>query len=108
MKVGIYGKKFDKLNQNAVIELISKLQLAAIEIAVNDSFYQLINGKIKLSSEITTFSESHHIENKIDFLFSLGGDGTLLETLALVKGSGIPILGINTGRLGFFIQCIGT
>ena len=101
MKVGIYGKKFDKLNENAVVELISKLHNSNIQIAVNESFYQLIKAKIKLSSEVTTFSDGKDIQNNIDFLFSLGGDGTLLETLALVKGSGIPILGINTGRLGF-------
>jgi len=101
MKVGIYGKKFDKLNENAVVELISKLHHSNIQIAVNESFYQLIKAKIKLSSEVTTFSDGKDIQNNIDFLFSLGGDGTLLETLALVKGSGIPILGINTGRLGF-------
>ncbi len=101
MKVGIYGKKFDKLNENAVVELINKLHRSNIEIAVNESFYELIKNKIGLSSEITTFSASRHIVDKINFLFSLGGDGTLLETLSLVKGSGIPILGINTGRLGF-------
>jgi NAD+ kinase len=101
MKVGIYGKKFDKLNENAVVELITKLQQSNIEISVNESFYELIKEKIALSKEITTFSASRHIVDKINFLFSLGGDGTLLETLSLVKGSGIPILGINTGRLGF-------
>ncbi len=101
MKVGIYGKKFDKLNEDAVVELISKLQRSAIEIAVYEPFHELIKHKLKLGSDITTFSQSRHIVNKIDFLFSLGGDGTLLETLALIKGSGIPILGINTGRLGF-------
>ncbi len=101
MKVGIYGKKFDKLNENAVVELISRLEQASIEIAIYEPFYDLIKPKIKLSKEVSLFSASRHIVNKIDFLFSLGGDGTLLETLALVKGSGIPILGINTGRLGF-------
>lgn len=101
MKVGIYGKKFDKLNENAVVELITKLHKSNIEIALNESFFDLIKDKLKLSSEISAFSASRHIADKINFLFSLGGDGTLLETLSLVKGSGIPILGINTGRLGF-------
>ncbi len=101
MKVGIYGKKFDKLNENAVVELITRLQAAQIEIAVYEKFYELIKNKIKLSAAVTTFSESRHLVNQIDFLFSLGGDGTLLETLALIKGLEIPILGINTGRLGF-------
>ena len=37
---------------------------------------------------------------KFDFLFSIGGDGTFLESATVVKGSGIPVVGINTGRLG--------
>ena len=101
MKVGIYGKKFDKMNENAVVELISKLREADIQITVNQTFYELIKPKVKQSELIETFSEGSDIQGKIDFLFSLGGDGTLLETLSLIKGSGIPIVGINTGRLGF-------
>ena len=101
MKVGIYGKKFDKLNENAVVELITKLEQLHIEIVVFEKFYELVRSKIKTKSEITTFSNRESIVGKIDYLFSLGGDGTLLETLAIIKDSGIPILGINTGRLGF-------
>ena len=69
MKVGIYGKKFDKLNENAVVELISRLEQASIEIAIYEPFYDLIKAKIKLSKEVSLFAASRHIVNKIDFLF---------------------------------------
>ena len=55
MKVGIYGKKFDKLNENAVVELISRLEQASIEIAIYEPFYDLIKAKIKLSKEVSLF-----------------------------------------------------
>ena len=71
MKVGIYGKKFDKLNENAVVELISRLEQASIEIAIYEPFYDLIKAKIKLSKEVSLFSASRHIVNKIDFLFNI-------------------------------------
>ena len=41
------------------------------------------------------------IDTKNDYLFSIGGDGTLLRSITFVKDTEIPILGINTGRLGF-------
>ena len=47
------------------------------------------------------FSRQAEIEHKADFLFSIGGDGTILDALSLVGNSGIPVTGINLGRLGF-------
>ncbi len=48
-----------------------------------------------------TFCNSEELIAKADYVISLGGDGTLLETLEFVRRSGIPVLGVNTGRLGF-------
>ena len=49
----------------------------------------------------STFNSSADLDETIDCLISLGGDGTLLDTVTLVKDTGIPVLGINYGRLGF-------
>ena len=54
-----------------------------------------------------TFQNSDDIAGHVDYMFSLGGDGTLLDTVPIVKNSNIPILGINIGRLGF-LSSIGT
>src|SRR6185312_17072155 len=47
------------------------------------------------------FSSQEELNKTVDFLISLGGDGTILDTVTLVKNKNIPILGINYGRLGF-------
>jgi NAD+ kinase len=47
------------------------------------------------------FSDYEDIKGQLDFMISLGGDGNMLSTVALVRDSGIPIIGINLGRLGF-------
>lgn len=67
----------------------------------------IIDSKIKndLSKELqhkfSFFDSSEPIDNNIDYVFAVGGDGTILRSITYVKDSGIPILGINAGRLGF-------
>lgn len=72
------------------------------------------NANLFVSKDLSHHLEKHQVEmpqhqkfstrealKEVDFIFSLGGDGTLLETVTFVKGTEIPIMGINTGRLGF-------
>src|SRR5206468_12476760 len=63
-------------------------------------FGQVLSG-VSLPGHIQTFNESGDLDASIDFVISLGGDGTLLDTVTLVRDKNIPILGINFGRLGF-------
>ena len=53
------------------------------------------------SSNYSYFDEENKLEADVDFLFSIGGDGAILRAVTLIQDSKIPILGINTGRLGF-------
>lgn len=62
---------------------------------------RLINYLTEKPKTLDVFNPEATIDSKIDFLFSIGGDGTLLRSITFVKDSQIPILGINTGRLGF-------
>ncbi|MCD4773965.1 MAG: NAD kinase, partial [Bacteroidales bacterium] len=71
------------------------------KIIVFGPYYSNIKSEIIFNSEVSIFNNHKDLQNNADFLFSIGGDGTLLDTLPLVRDSGIPIVGINVGRLGF-------
>src|SRR5213075_2408621 len=64
-------------------------------------FYEQIKEKIQLPPDTKTFSLSEHLIEEIEFIISLGGDGTLLDTVTLVRDKNISVMGINFGRLGF-------
>jgi NAD+ kinase len=62
---------------------------------------QEIRGQVSLPDAVESFSSSEDLADDIDFMISIGGDGTLLDTATLVRNKNIPIAGINFGRLGF-------
>ena len=72
-----------------------------MNLIVYESYYQFLQKQYGFKTELETFSCSESLKSKADYVICLGGDGTMLETLALVRKSGIPVLGVNTGRLGF-------
>jgi NAD+ kinase len=68
---------------------------------IHQPFLEKIGSAFVLPSNVETFRESADLDDSIEFLISLGGDGTLLDTVWLVRDKNIPVLGINFGRLGF-------
>jgi NAD+ kinase len=91
-----------ELSQQKDIQLFfDELDKEDIIPVVYQNFLDEIKGHITLPSSTTTFSSSLDLSSDIDFFVSLGGDGTLLDTVTLVRNKNIPILVINFGRLGF-------
>lgn len=101
MKIAIYGNQAKDDIAPYITKLFSKLDQPAVKTIVFEPFKQLLEQKLGIISSYETFKTYEELKYKTDCILSLGGDGTLLETIALVRDSGIPILGINTGRLGF-------
>src|ERR1700704_2484379 len=101
MKVAIYSRIVDETDQDEVQHLFDELKKQKIEPVIYHSFYEKIQDGCKLPSTISVFRESSDLDGSIDFVISLGGDGTLLDTVSLVRDKNIPVLGINFGRLGF-------
>ena len=101
MKIAIYGRNFNDSVLPFVQQVFNSLALYKIEILVFSKFNNFIKEKITLPANATIFSDHNDLVNHADVLLSLGGDGTLLDTLSLVRDSQIPIIGINFGRLGF-------
>jgi NAD+ kinase len=101
MKIAIYGREFNNSVLPFVQDVFDALEYYGIEIIVHQEYIDFIKDKVKLARELETFCDHPQLCNNTDVLISLGGDGTLLDTLALVRDSGVPVIGINFGRLGF-------
>lgn len=100
MKVAIYSRVIDYDNHYEIKQLLEELSREKIEPVIFEPFYQAIRSSY-LNSEVSTFNSSDDLDDSFDFLISLGGDGTLLDTVTLIRDKNIPVLGINFGRLGF-------
>lgn len=102
MKIAFYGKSFGEEAIAYVQQLFSKLELLEIKLFIYKPFYDFLKkNKIVFLSEISLYSKAEELKKPVDFMFSVGGDGTILEVITFIKNSGIPIVGLNTGRLGF-------
>ena len=101
MKIAIYSRGVDNNQMKDVNQLFNHLMSMGIEPVFFQDFFNQFYCSVKLDQHYSTFSSHEDLNQQVDALISLGGDGTLLDTVSLVRDSGIPILGINFGRLGF-------
>ncbi len=101
MRIAIFGIEFYEESTKLYQQIIDKLERENCSILVNDQFYDQINDRLKFSNKPSVFSNKDKLKGKIDVLFSVGGDGTILESVTYIRDSGVPILGINLGSLGF-------
>ncbi len=101
MKVALFGKVYADNQKDYLQLLIDELNKKGSEILIYEPYYKAIAGKVNFGTNISVFNTNKDIKNNVDILFSVGGDGTILDTVSIVRNSGIPILGINLGRLGF-------
>ncbi|MDP4267525.1 MAG: NAD kinase [Bacteroidota bacterium] len=101
MNIGIFGNKYNGGSNLYVQKLVDIIENSGLGISVYEPFYSFIKDKINFLHAPGTFLKFNDIINDIKFMFSIGGDGTLLNTLPIIRNSGIPVAGINLGRLGF-------
>ncbi|MCI2229025.1 NAD kinase [Polaribacter sp. MSW13] len=100
-KVAIYGQSYSISAEKEIKILLKVLQKNNIVSFIEKDFYNLlVEGNI-LDKKYPTFSEFSDLNNSFETMFTLGGDGTILRAVTFIRDLGIPILGINTGRLGF-------
>ena len=102
MKIAIYGRQFNNTVLPNVQQVFNILAEQNIETLVHDKYNQFISGKIFFPKKFQIYRNYQDLMlSNVDVMISLGGDGTLLDTVTLIRDSNIPVIGINFGRLGF-------
>lgn len=101
MKIAIYSRGIENEQNKDMESFLQELYAHKMEPVFFQDFFNQIYSALQLTGKYDTFSSADDLDEDIDCLISLGGDGTLLDTVALVQDKGIPVLGINYGRLGF-------
>ncbi len=100
MTFAFYGKHLAETVLPILQTLVDKLGNAG-QLYFYEPFFRAIGGKLHFADQPLLFSTQAEIQGRADILFSIGGDGTMLDAVTLVGDSGILLNGINMGRLGF-------
>jgi len=101
MKVAIYGQYYQNSTEPIIKDIFDFFNCNKVEMAIETEFLQLLKEKGIIEKDYATYSSHEELDSSFDMMISIGGDGTILRAVTLVRDSGIPILGINAGRLGF-------
>jgi NAD+ kinase len=99
MKVAILGKIFKSKPTEYITKIIYLLEKKKVAVFLEYDYLKSLNGFI--SESVSSFKE---LDKSFDLLISIGGDGTILKAITFVKDLSIPIIGVNTGRLGFLAK----
>lgn len=101
MKVAIYGQYYQNSTEPIIKDIFVFFNRNGVEMVIEADFLNLLYEKKIVAKPYNTFSSHTELDSSFDMLLSIGGDGTILRAATLVRDSGIPILGVNAGRLGF-------
>ncbi len=100
MNIGIHGKEFSKHSLPFVLDIFSILKANKARIVVSSKFYKNLKNSAFRKFKLDVYEPGDTLE-KLDVMLSVGGDGTMLDSVTHIGKTEVPILGINTGRLGF-------
>lgn len=101
MKFAIFGQLYNERSASTIQVLLSVLDQMQISVAIEQYLYNEIEKNKGYDLENSSVSTFNNLDSTYDLLISVGGDGTILRAVTFVKDLEIPIIGINTGRLGF-------
>ncbi|MBX2961348.1 MAG: NAD kinase [Cyclobacteriaceae bacterium] len=106
MKIGIHGKDFNRQSADFIKRIFELLTQQKAELFVSNKYEKLLRGTAFKNFKWKTYEPGDSLK-KLDAFLSIGGDGTLLESITHIGPAETPVLGINTGRLGFLATISG-
>jgi len=101
MKIAIYGKPYQNELNNEIAGILNIIEKRGFEPVIYEKYEHFLREEGHLKSSHNTFNRENVVIKDYVCLVSIGGDGTLLDTVTLVRDSNVPIVGLNAGRLGF-------
>jgi NAD+ kinase len=104
MKVAIFGQYYQNDTRPIIRDIFLFFNNNNVELVIEENFLKILYEQEILKKEYKTFNNYKCLDSSFDILVSIGGDGTILRAATYVRDSGIPILGINAGRLGFLAK----
>lgn len=116
MRFALYGNVHQARKSALVKELLSCLEGHGAEVWIDRLFYEYLTEQLKMDVNPTGFidddrfidKQGREVDAKADYAVSMGGDGTFLHTATRIGDKGTPIIGVNTGRMGFLADVSGT
>jgi NAD+ kinase len=100
MKIGIHGKQFGSENFGFIKHVLTSLLDKGVDVIISEQFQKIVSKQKASMGTFSSYAKGEDI-SAFDALITLGGDGTLLDAVTHVGCKNVPILGVNTGRLGF-------
>lgn len=104
MKIAIFGQYYQNDTRPIIRDIFVFFNANKVELVIEEKFLEILYKEELVKKEYKTFSTYKDLDSTFDILVSIGGDGTILRAATFVRNSGIPILGINAGRLGFLAK----
>jgi NAD+ kinase len=104
MKVAIFGQYYQNDTRPIIKDIFVFFNRNNVELVIEEKFLEILYEEKIIEKEYQTFSTHADLDKSFDILISIGGDGTMLRAITFVRDSGIPVLGVNAGRLGFLAK----
>jgi NAD+ kinase len=104
MKIAIFGQYYQNDTRPIIRDIFVFFNANNVELVIEENFLKILYQEEIIKKEYKTFSSHADLDSSFDILVSIGGDGTILRAATFVRESGIPILGVNAGRLGFLAK----
>ena len=104
MKVAIFGQYYQNDTRPIIKDIFVFFNRNNVELVIEENFLKILYEEKILEKQYKTFASHKDLDSSFDILISIGGDGTILRATTFVRDSGIPILGVNAGRLGFLAK----
>jgi NAD+ kinase len=101
MQIAVFGRTINDGRTEYIKTLYQSLSVRNANMLIFEPFYKITKELLPVESRVQIFNTHQELIQNASCMLTIGGDGTLLEAITFIRNSNLPVLGINTGRLGF-------